>query len=82
LTVVTRSRFVFPSATHTRFEHSLGVAIKAKEMATHIWTGQRKELGLDQADINTVELAGARAGLVVTLPLPAMRSSAAVPLLA
>ena len=51
---------MFPSATHTRFEHSLGVAIKAKEMATHIWTGQRKELGLDQADINTVELAGAR----------------------
>ncbi len=50
---------MFPSATHTRFEHSLGVAIKAKEMATHIWTGQRKELGLDQADINTVELAGA-----------------------
>ena len=52
------ARFVFPSATHTRFEHSIGVAIKAKEMVTRIWTAQRNELGLTKVDIETVELAG------------------------
>ncbi|KAG2442394.1 hypothetical protein HXX76_002480 [Chlamydomonas incerta] len=30
------THFVFPGATHTRFEHSLGVAYKAAKMARHI----------------------------------------------
>ena len=49
---------MFPSATHTRFEHSIGVAIKAKEMVTRIWSAQRNELGLSKVDIETVEVAG------------------------
>ena len=51
--------YVFPSASHTRFEHSLGVAHKAQELATQIWLGQRAELDLTPGDVLTVELAGA-----------------------
>lgn len=53
----TRS-FVYPSATHTRFEHSLGVAHKAHELAYQIYQGQGAELGITPADVRTVELAG------------------------
>ena len=53
--------YVFPSATHTRFEHSIGVAHKAQELAFQIWQGQGKELGMTMSDVHTVELAGAAA---------------------
>lgn len=55
--VDTRS-FVFPSATHTRFEHSLGVAHRAHELAEQIYRGQGAELGMTMVDVQTVTLAG------------------------
>jgi hypothetical protein len=78
--------YVFPSASHNRFEHSLGVAYKAQEVhaesvrynscvtdepcrqpdvdrpelqaAYQIWQAQGKELGVQQSDVQTVEIAG------------------------
>ena len=51
---------MFPSATHTRFEHSLGVAHKAQELAHQIWQGQGAQLGMSLADVGIVEMAGSR----------------------
>ena len=45
-------------ASHNRFEHSLGVAFKAYEVADRIWNTQREELGMDRADCKIVEVAG------------------------
>eukprot|EP00891_Asterochloris_glomerata_P001740 jgi/Astpho2/1740/e_gw1.00032.48.1_t len=50
--------FVFPGATHTRFDHSLGVAFKAWEIADQIWRTQHAELGVERVDCKIVELAG------------------------
>lgn len=50
--------YVFPSASHNRFEHSLGVAYKAQEAAYQIWQAQGRQLGVQQSDVQTVELAG------------------------
>ena len=49
--------FVFRGATHTRLAHSLGVAHLAKEMAKSIQERQ-PELGITDADIRAVQLAG------------------------
>ena len=49
--------FVYPSATHTRKEHSIGVAHLAGEMARHL-AKQQPELGIDESDILCVALAG------------------------
>lgn len=55
------ARFVFPSATHTRFEHCLGVAHLATRMLrslafNHEMTGPH--LGLTEADVLCVSIAG------------------------
>lgn len=47
--------FVYPSATHTRREHSLGVAFLAAEMARHL---QLVHGNVDEADIVCLEIAG------------------------
>ena len=48
---------VYPSATHTRFEHSLGVAHLARTVVARLRAGQ-PELGLTDADELCVHLAG------------------------
>lgn len=48
---------VYPSATHTRKEHSIGVAYLAGYMVRHLQTLQPK-LGITRNDILCVELAG------------------------
>ncbi|DBA81314.1 TPA: hypothetical protein ACH3X2_006924 [Trebouxia sp. C0005] len=50
--------YIFPGASHNRFEHSLGVAHLAFEVADKIWNSQRAELDMDRTDIKVVELAG------------------------
>ncbi|KAF5309219.1 hypothetical protein D9619_012736 [Psilocybe cf. subviscida] len=49
--------YVWPCTTHTRFEHSLGVAFLARKMATHLQT-IHPELGISDRDIGCVEIAG------------------------
>ena len=49
--------FVYPSATHTRKEHSMGVAHLAGFMAKHLAKSQ-PELEIDEADVLCVQLAG------------------------
>ena len=49
--------YVYPSATHTRKEHSIGVAYLAGRMTRHL-AEQQPELGIDANDILCVELAG------------------------
>ncbi|RNF25718.1 SAM domain-containing protein [Trypanosoma conorhini] len=49
--------FLYPGATHTRFEHSIGVAHLASEMVRHIAICQ-PELGITLADILCVTVAG------------------------
>lgn len=49
---------VFPGATHTRFEHSLGTAWLASCMFYRIHNIQRGQLGLDARDGIAVSLAG------------------------
>ena len=49
--------FVYPSATHTRKEHSIGVAHLAGYMARHL-AKQQPELEIDESDVLCVELAG------------------------
>ncbi|KAF8812642.1 HD-domain/PDEase-like protein [Phlegmacium glaucopus] len=48
--------YVWPGASHTRFEHSLGVAYLARMMATHIQS--QKELEITDRDVGCIELAG------------------------
>lgn len=51
------SYYVWPGASHNRFEHSLGVAYLARQMATHLKDAQ-PELGMTDRDVRCVELAG------------------------
>ncbi len=52
--------YVYPSATHTRKEHSIGVAYLAGLMVRHLRAAQSDELelGISENDILCVELAG------------------------
>lgn len=50
--------YVFPGASHNRFEHSLGVAHLAYRFANQLWTSQRNQLELERWDLKVVELAG------------------------
>ncbi len=52
--------YIFPGASHNRFEHSLGTAHLAFEVADKIWNSQRAELDMDRSDVKVVELAGKR----------------------
>lgn len=49
--------YVFPSATHSRFEHSLGVAHLSQRVCTTLYDHQQ-ELGITEADILSVKIAG------------------------
>ncbi|KAL2913224.1 hypothetical protein HK105_207226 [Polyrhizophydium stewartii] len=49
--------FVFPGATHTRFEHSIGVCHLAGELVNHLRKKQ-PELGITDNDAKCVRLAG------------------------
>lgn len=51
------SVYVYPGASHTRFEHSLGVAHLAHRMVRHIMAAQ-PELGVTRRDEMCVKLAG------------------------
>lgn len=51
------SDYVFPTATHTRFEHSLGVSHLASKMIKSIQSKQ-PELNIDDNDILKIEIAG------------------------
>ena len=50
--------YVFPGASHNRFEHSLGVAHLAYKFSTQLWNAQRPELDLERGDIRCVGIAG------------------------
>ncbi|GLI65357.1 hypothetical protein VaNZ11_008907 [Volvox africanus] len=52
------THLVFPTAVHTRFEHSLGTSFKAFEVADRIFRTQGHHLGMEQDDIRLVSLAG------------------------
>ena len=45
--------YVYPSVTHTRKEHSIGVAHLASMMVKHLQEGQ-EELGIDEDDVKSV----------------------------
>ena len=49
--------FVYQTACHSRFEHSLGVAWLASEWGTHLQTVQ-PELGITPAQVLCLQLAG------------------------
>lgn len=49
--------YVFPSATHTRFQHSLGVAYLSRMMIETLCKNQ-PELNIDDETIENVEIAG------------------------
>jgi len=49
--------YVYPSASHSRKEHSIGVAYLAKEMVEYLQKEQ-PDLGISQDDIQCVSLAG------------------------
>ncbi|TFK33680.1 hypothetical protein BDQ12DRAFT_637222 [Crucibulum laeve] len=51
------SSYVWPGGSHSRFEHSLGVAYLARLMAEHLQTSQ-PDLGITDRDVNCVEIAG------------------------
>ncbi|KAG2494412.1 hypothetical protein HYH03_007464 [Edaphochlamys debaryana] len=57
------SHYVFPSAAHTRFEHSLGVGHLAHEVADRIFRTQGHELGITRHDVHLVSIAGSLAFL-------------------
>ena len=50
--------YVFPGASHNRFEHSLGTAHLAHKFAFKMWSQQRNDLDIDRWDLILVELAG------------------------
>ena len=51
--------YVFPGASHNRFEHSLGVAHLALRFTNQLWQAQRNELDtVSPSDIRNVGLAG------------------------
>lgn len=51
------TNYVFPSATHTRFEHSIAVSYLGKTMIENIKNNQPK-LNISQRDIELIEIAG------------------------
>ncbi|PCH41716.1 hypothetical protein WOLCODRAFT_71312 [Wolfiporia cocos MD-104 SS10] len=51
------SYYIWPGASHNRFEHCLGVGYLAQEMATHLQKTQ-PELGITRRDIKCVTIAG------------------------
>ncbi|KAF5343308.1 hypothetical protein D9756_011590 [Leucocoprinus leucothites] len=51
------SSFVWPGATHSRFEHSLGVAYLSRLLASRLQSNQ-PELNITDRDIDCVEIAG------------------------
>ncbi|KAF8994577.1 hypothetical protein BDQ17DRAFT_1251557 [Cyathus striatus] len=51
------SCYVWPGASHNRFEHSIGVAYLSRLMASHLKQAQ-PELGITDRDISCVEIAG------------------------
>ncbi|KAF7979517.1 hypothetical protein HWV62_42088 [Athelia sp. TMB] len=51
------SYYVWPGASHNRFEHCLGVAHLARLMAEHLKKAQ-PELGISDRDVQCVQLAG------------------------
>ncbi|GAB4815190.1 hypothetical protein N2152v2_002236 [Parachlorella kessleri] len=51
--------YVFPGASHNRFEHSLGVAHLAYSLGLQLLNLQRDELDIDRRDLRVVELTGA-----------------------
>ena len=51
------TNYVFPSATHTRFEHSIAVSYLGKTMIENIKKNQ-PELNISQRDIDLIEIAG------------------------
>ena len=54
---LTTSNFVFPSANHSRFEHSLGTFFLSNKFVAFLQQNQ-PELEISQSLINTVSLAG------------------------
>ncbi|KAK1568115.1 hypothetical protein Q3G72_020768 [Acer saccharum] len=52
------THMVYPGATHSRFEHSLGVYWLAGEAVQKLKNYQGLELGIDAFDIQTVKIAG------------------------
>ena len=51
------TNYVFPSATHTRFEHSIAVSYLGKTMIENIKKNQ-PELNISQREIELIEIAG------------------------
>ncbi|KAM5540654.1 hypothetical protein V8D89_005685 [Ganoderma adspersum] len=51
------SYYVWPGASHNRFEHCLGVAYLAQTLAMHLKTSQ-PSLGITQRDVQCVTIAG------------------------
>ncbi|KAF9446805.1 HD-domain/PDEase-like protein [Macrolepiota fuliginosa MF-IS2] len=51
------SSFVWPGASHSRFEHSLGVACLSRLLASHLQRNQ-PDLGITDRDVDCVEVAG------------------------
>ncbi|KIM40306.1 hypothetical protein M413DRAFT_446483 [Hebeloma cylindrosporum] len=51
------THFVWPGASHSRFEHCLGVAFLARCMATHFKLSQ-PDLKITERDVTCVEIAG------------------------
>ena len=48
--------FVFPSVTHTRFEHSLGVSHLARNLLQQL-KNKQPELEIEENDIELVQIA-------------------------
>ena len=51
------THYVFPSATHTRFEHSIGVSFLARKLMTSLQKNQ-PSLNITERQIQLVEIAG------------------------